>query len=112
MKYYFETLDSEICYNKKGMDQIMKDRGVTTLTVFKANRIINDDAMYCKKYGEVGEKGHCGRDCEFYKPRNGISGNCVFTGTLYDQGEETVIKLIKPTKQQKIFQLNDKNYSN
>ena len=42
------------------------------------------DYFYCTEFDEVGESGHCGKECDKYKPRNGKSGICVNHRRCYE----------------------------
>ena len=92
-KYYFYDTDSELCYSKESIIDMIKHDGLTEKEVFEAEITYGEDFMYCKYHGQVGEKGHCGKSCEQYKPRNKISGNCIHTGVLYEKGNKITFKL-------------------
>jgi hypothetical protein len=63
-KYYFYEKESEWCYDRDGIIELMKDCGV------------------------------CGIDCRYYKPRNGKSGSCKhYSKILYNHGKKITIKL-------------------
>jgi hypothetical protein len=94
-KYYFENEDSEGCYSETHFQQQMKDEGLTEVTVLKAvpDGYTECGYIWCKKIGATGEKGECGRSCEYYAPRNGESGMCRHQGRFYEHGEEIILKL-------------------
>lgn len=92
-RFYFYTKDSELCHPLELIKEMMRLNGLKEAEVFEAKIIYGEDFMYCKFYGEVGDKGECGRDCEQYRPRNKISGNCIHTGSLYEHDKKTTIKL-------------------
>lgn len=93
MKYYFETEDSEICYTKEHFVEVMKEESLTEIEVIEAKRTKDNEYFWCTYFGEVGEKGYCGKACKEYTPRNGKSGNCKHNGSLYEKGEKTILKL-------------------
>lgn len=94
MKFYFETEDSDECFNKKHFVDQLKESGEKQITVFEAvPDNINTEWMYCRAVGEVGLKTECGRYCEDYSPRNGKSGICKHQGKLHLAGEEVIIKI-------------------
>ena len=57
----------------------------------EAKRMTGIECFYCTKYFEVGEKGNCGKQCDGYKPNNGVSGRCKHYGFCY---EETNVEVL------------------
>jgi len=82
-KLYFETDDSKLCYPASYFDKGTE--------VFEAIPIKPQGVFWCKELSFVGNEG-CGRECEFYTPRNGKSGMCKFrSNTLFEQGAKAVL---------------------
>ncbi len=94
-KLYFETVDGEFCYDLGTIKDRMRIDEIKEKTVFLAKKddSIKNDYFWCRAVGEVGEKGHCGKDCSDYEPRNGKSGCCKYFASTYYASEE--IKIIK-----------------
>lgn len=92
-KYYFEEEEAERCYEIETIKDRMRFDDIKERKVFEAVRELNADAFWCKIECDVGEKGHCGRDCKDYKPRNGKNGNCKHNGPVYCPGNEILIKV-------------------
>lgn len=93
-KKYFIKKDDEFCYTEKGIKDIMKAEGFTELTVIEAQRETGSDFLYCKEFGEVGERAEsCGKNCESYDPNNGKNGRCKHYGYVYQptDNEKTII---------------------
>ena len=93
IKYYFETIDSEMCYSEQYFIDQMKESEVKEMQVFEAVPEKSDEYFYCTAIGDVGEKGHCGKDCKDYEPCNGKSGRCRFTGRLYIHGNKVLLTI-------------------
>lgn len=90
MKYYFETKESETCYDLESIKDMMRADGITERTVFEAIKDNVGGYFWCKAIGEVGEKGQCGKQCSDYEPRNGKSGCCKYFGSLYTATDKTL----------------------
>lgn len=91
---FFKLEDDEMCYSIEHFQDIMRDNGLTEMEVFKA--VIHSDRFYfwCKSFREFIERHDiCGKDCDFYSPRNGKSGCCVHQVNGYQAGEKVTIKL-------------------
>ena len=83
MKYYFETSESEECYQASHFDKGTE--------VFEAIPVKLKGVFWCKELSFVGMEG-CGKQCDFYTPRNGKSGMCRFrSNTLFEQGEKVTL---------------------
>lgn len=95
MKYYFESEDAEMCYSESYFQELIKERELTEIEVFKAERITNSGFFFCRKFMEVDEvNGTCGKHCSKYIPRNGKSGRCKYSGYVYENiGEKVTLKL-------------------
>jgi hypothetical protein len=74
---YFAS-DALNCYTLDHHREMMRDDGLTTLTVYRAIPTPTSVAFWCKHFGEAGETGNdsCGRNCLSYAPRNGKNGRC------------------------------------
>ena len=93
-KYYFLELDEERCYNLEYTKDLIKGQNLKEKEVYEAKLVKTDDEyMYCKIAGDVGERGYCGKQCLDYKPRNGKWGICKHQGNLYECGEKILIKV-------------------
>ena len=91
MKYYFEKIDSEKCYNKNYFIELMKDNDITEMEVYPAIIEYDTDYFWCAEFEEACEKGEgCGRWCEEYKPRNGKNGRCISHKNCYEQAEKPI----------------------
>lgn len=86
MKLYFQENDP-ICYDLKYHRYYMYENGINELKLYEAKREVNSPYFFCKLYERVGEKSEseCGKMCEGYKPRNGVSGCCKHIGFTYEQ---------------------------
>lgn len=88
-KLYFSEFQEEFACHIVDILKEMKERGLTEIEVSQAEIELKTDYFFCKAVGEVGEKGEsCGKQCDLYKPRNGISGCCKFRGYCYAPGKE------------------------
>lgn len=95
MKLYFLTKDTEFCQNKESIYEEMRVQGITEIKVYEAIKTKDNDFFYCKHFGEVGEKGLCGKECPYYEPRNGKKGCCKHVGNMYELGNLVTLKLIQ-----------------
>lgn len=93
MKRYFENEDAENCFTEDYFQDKMVEYHVDEMVVLEAVPSNEKEFIYCVEYGEVGEASECGRElCEKYKPRNGKNGCCRFRRTMYEHGEEVVLR--------------------
>ena len=92
-KFYFYNDDDEFCYSEEYILDKMRYDKITEKEVFAARIEKGADAMYCNYHGVVGEKGFCGKDCQEYEPRNGISGNCIHNRSVYGRFEKVTFKI-------------------
>ncbi len=96
MKMYFvPVFGEELCYSKDTIIDMMKFHSFKEVVANKAIPIKSNDHFYCSHFGEVGEKGDCGKQCYSYTPKNGKNGCCKYVGKLYETGEEITIKINK-----------------
>ena len=93
-RWFFRD-DDAYCYKIEAHRNHMREHGITEMEVYLAHRETNTPHFFCREFGEVGEKGDCGRLCEAYQPRNGVSGVCKHYGYVYEQ---TGIKFTIKTK--------------
>lgn len=91
-KYYFQNEDSEFCETKESIIDSMRCDEIKTKEVFKADRVVDSDFMFCNVVDEAGEKGYCS-DCVHYVPRNKINGICLHNKPVYEPGEKIIIKI-------------------
>lgn len=82
-RLFFIDGRDEVCYNLKAIVDIMKYEGLTSIDLIMAKEEKGTGFFFCKHFGEVGEKGHCGANCGGYKARNGKAGICVHHGSVY-----------------------------
>jgi len=92
-KYYFLELDTEMCYSLEYIKDLIREQNLKEKEVYEAKLITDSEFMYCTIQGDIGEKGHCGKDCKWYEARNGISGNCKFNRGVYEHSDKILIKL-------------------
>ena len=51
--------------------------------------------FWCRKIGEPGEVGSCGKHCNEYSPKNGKSGMCRYkNNTFYRYGRKIIVKIV------------------
>ena len=96
MKYYFEYINSEICYPLKYFKDKMKDEEIEKMTLYEGEKTYVLGYFWCREFMFPCEKGQdtCGKDCEFYKPKNGKSGCCKhYSNVFYEPSEK--IKILK-----------------
>ena len=93
MKYYFQE-DETRCYLLKYHLDYMKENDIKEMVVYEAIRETEIGLFYCTFFNETGEVGEgCGKECKEYKPRNGKSGRCCYSGHFYKQGKEKTLTL-------------------
>jgi hypothetical protein len=93
-KFYFYDKDDEFCHNLSDIKDRIFDDELTEKKVFEAKRETGNATFFCKKQQFVGESGqHCGKECEYYKPRNGKNGRCIHSGYCYYPDKEVLIKI-------------------
>lgn len=96
-KMYFREGVEEECWDLASMYDHMRIEGLKEMKVFEAEMVTDTTVFYCDFHGEVGDKaeGGCGKICEGYKPRNGISGRCVHHKNTYEQTDKFRILKLK-----------------
>ena len=98
-KLYFEDEDGEMCYSEDYFQQLMKDNENTEIEVYEAVKEKIAGIFWCGKLDFCGDKtfeydNPCGKQCEEYAPRNGVSGCCRYYKTnLYYAGDKITLKL-------------------
>jgi hypothetical protein len=75
------------------MDRARKE-GLKEITLFTAIPQKVEGMIWCKAFGDIGEKGECGRQCDLYEPKNGKSGMCKNQGKFYEPNKEVTFKVI------------------
>lgn len=94
MQLYFYNYGDSHCIDLESIKERIDDDGLKEREVYLAEKSVGEGFFYCKKFGEVGESGEgCGNQCKEYKPRNGKSGRCTYSGHAYNYGEKTLIKI-------------------
>jgi hypothetical protein len=72
----------------------MAENNLKELELTLAEKEKDSDFFLCKKVMDVGEKGNCGKICDFYDPRNGKSGICKhYSNNIFEETDEK--KIIK-----------------
>lgn len=99
-KLYFLTKDTEYCQNIKSIFEEMIAQGLKETEVYEAIKTKDNNYFFCNEFGEVGEKGICGKGCISYNPRNGKSGCCKHLGNLYRLGNLVTININQITIKQ------------
>lgn len=98
-KMYFEDIDSESCYTK---DYFLEqfDSDDSEIEVYEAYKLPVKDRIkgvfWCRTEAFCGDdsKDTCGKQCNNYEPRNGVSGCCkAYTTSLYYAGEKVTLKI-------------------
>ena len=92
MKLYFSEY-SEECFTKDYWKWYLEDNNLSEIKLFEAVPDFGNGYFYCQEYGEIGEVSDksCGKQCEFYKPRNGKNGRCRFSASTHGQGDKFII---------------------
>lgn len=85
-----DALDSDCCYDIEIIKQTMKMEGTVWAVIERAKIEPTTHHFYCREFDAVGESypGACGKHCEGYKPRNGVSGRCQHHANTYDMTGE------------------------
>lgn len=92
-QFYFYNKWDEMCHTKDVIIETMEENGVTSKEVYRADRCRDGDMFFCKLAGAIGDKGTCGKLCDYYKPRNGKAGICIHNRYTYELGEIVTIKI-------------------
>jgi len=93
-KLYFSDIEEDMAYTVEYLICEMKERNISELNVFIAEREIGVDHFFCKAIGKSGLKGEgCGKECDMYWPRNGKNGCCRHWGFCYIPGREFVLSI-------------------
>lgn len=88
-KYYFEALDSELCYTLDYHLDQAREQGLSRIELYEAVPEKVNGFFFCRAVNAVGEDGYCGSQCTDYEPRNGKSGMCRHrSNTMYEHGEK------------------------
>lgn len=90
-KMYFSGNDDEHCYPLAYHLSIAKDDGLTEIRLFEAEPETVPGMFWCTAVEDVSEEGNCGRECDFYNPRNLKSGICSYKHKkFYVKGKEVL----------------------
>lgn len=90
-KLYFQNKDDNVCYNLIYFKWILVHENLDEIILFEAQRQYIGDVFWCKEYQTAGDKneGTCGKFCEKYEPKNGISGCCKhYSLKLYEPSDK------------------------
>lgn len=97
VKFYFENVDSEICYQLEHFIDDAKAQGLKTVTILEAEE---DDSMpeyvWCAFDGSTADKSCCNKkSCNAYRSKsdNG-KGKCEYRGKLYSHGDEVTFDVV------------------
>lgn len=93
MEYYFASKDDEICYSLLYFKDLMEYEGYDEMILFKAVKQDVDGYFWCKYYQQPSERNEftCGKWCDHYDPRNGISGICkLYSTQFFEASDETI----------------------
>ena len=96
-EYYFEDIDSEVCYDREYFKDQMLYHEVTEMGVYEAIPDRTTGAFWCKVECFCGDDSSdtCGKQCRQYAPRNGKNGCCKhYTTKLYVHGKRVILSLI------------------
>ncbi len=98
-KMYFEEIDGEFCYTEERIKE-RTNSDLKEIDVFEAYKLpvkYRDKGIFwCKTEGFCGDDSQdtCGKQCNNYEPRNGVSGCCkAYTTALYYAGDKVTLKL-------------------
>lgn len=94
-KFYIDELDDTFVGTLEQLKQRAIVREQTSFKAYEAVKCTDYDLFFCIHFQEVCEKGHCGKECKFYKPRNGKSGCCIHVGQLYEPTSKFVEVILK-----------------
>lgn len=83
MKKYFSADNDEFCFP---LDYFREGQ-----VLFEAKICRNTDMFWCEVKGAPGEKGYCGKQCRYYKPRNGKNGICKHNFPVYEKTNKKII---------------------
>lgn len=92
-KFYFKSIDSEICYTLQSHIIEAKEEGLEEVTLFEAIETKVEGIVWCGLLDVSLEKSECNKkECDSY---NSISGRgvCSYRGKLYEHGEEVTFKI-------------------
>lgn len=93
VKFYFDSIDSEICYPLSYYIEGAKFIGLKEITLIEANEVKINGVIWCKVFEGTGEKSECNKkQCELYHSKSG-RGVCLHRGKLYEHGEEVTFKV-------------------
>lgn len=92
-KFYFRTLDDEVCYHLENHMDDAKDEGLAYIELYQAQRENVNGMFYCTAVNECTEEGMCGKICDDYSPKNGKSGICRHKAKFYTAGKKVRLKV-------------------
>lgn len=95
-KLYFKDEDSEICHTQEYFEDCMREDNIGEMIVFEALPEREPGIFWCKEYLFCGDgtQEYCGKQCDEYEPRNGVSGCCKFhTTKFYTWGDKVIFTL-------------------
>ena len=96
-KYYFQTEDSEHCYQLSYFYDLMKKEGIEEMELIVAEKVTINDFFWCKEYQELAERGECSiKFCKKYVPNNGKNGRCKHYGYFFGKTDKRKTIMLFP----------------
>lgn len=106
--YFAPILEQELCYRLDYYKDLIKSGEYEgDLYLVQAKADFGNGFFYCSEYSTVGEviESGCGVTCEFYLPRNSVSGRCRHSRNTMEYSDQyfklnNKLKLIKVPKEE------------
>ena len=94
---FINPFDDEMVSEIHEIEDDMRDAGIDEIKIERAVKDIGGPGFWCHKYHDIymRNEGTCGRFCNGYKPRNGISGICKHWGHTFVGTGEMITYSIK-----------------
>jgi hypothetical protein len=91
MNLYFDS-STELAYPISYWKKYIQENEKNELELTLAKKVKDSDYFFCEKVSAIGEKGNCGKVCEFYSPINGKSGICKhYKSNLFEETSKKII---------------------
>ena len=92
-KFYFESIESEVCYTLQSHIIEAKENDLEQITLFEAIEAKVEGIVWCGLLDVAIEKSECTKkECSSYNSKSG-RGACSHRGSLYEHGEEVTFKV-------------------